>query len=78
MPFKLKPDFCLQGIVTQFTLQTFPQTEVWGGLMTFTGDQFDALANATANFAQNNTDPKAALIAEFNTLEGLVNKISVF
>lgn len=40
--------------------------------MTFTGDQFDALSAATSNFAINNTDPKAAIIAEFNTLEGLV------
>ena len=46
--------------------------------MTFTGDQFDALANATANFAQNNTDPKAAIIAEFNTLEGLVSRTLYF
>ena len=58
--------------MTEFTLQTFPQGEVWGGLMTFTGDKFDALANATANFAVNNTDPKAAIITEFNTVAGLV------
>lgn len=61
-----------KGIVTEFTLQTFPQGQVWGGLMTFTGDHFEAIATATANFAQNNTDPKAAIITEFNTVVGLV------
>lgn len=40
--------------------------------MIFTGDQLDKLSAATSNFALNTTDPKAAIIAEFNTVAGLV------
>lgn len=58
--------------MTKFTLKTFPQTQVWGGLITYSPDKFDAMATATSNFITKNTDPKAAIITEFNTLAGLV------
>ena len=58
--------------MTKFTLKTFPQGQVWGGMITYLGDKFDALAEATSNFVTNNRDPKAAIIAEFNALAGLV------
>lgn len=68
----------LQGIVTKFTLTAYPQGQVWGGLIIYTGDQFEALSNATSNFVTNNRDPKAAIITEFNTLAGLVCASLVF
>ncbi|EJD01924.1 FAD-binding domain-containing protein [Fomitiporia mediterranea MF3/22] len=69
--FGLKVGFNNFGIVTKFTFKTYPQTQVWGGLMVFTGDQFNRLSAAVSKFAETVTDPKAALIAEFNALAGL-------
>ncbi|KAI9458759.1 hypothetical protein HD554DRAFT_2207065 [Boletus coccyginus] len=56
------------GIVTRFTLKTFPQTQVWGGVITYTADVLDQVNLATANFAANNTDPKAVIITSYNYL----------
>ncbi|EIN08932.1 FAD-binding domain-containing protein [Punctularia strigosozonata HHB-11173 SS5] len=68
----LKGGFNNFGIVTRFTLKTFPQTDVWGGLITFTVDQMDKVVNATMNFAAKNTDPKAAIITTMNSISGLI------
>lgn len=54
------------------SLKTYPQAEVWGGLIFCTGDQFAKLSNATINFAQNVTDPKASMLTAFNVLAGVV------
>ncbi|KAH7334932.1 hypothetical protein B0J17DRAFT_577084 [Rhizoctonia solani] len=64
--FGLKGGFNNFGIVTKFTVLAFPQGQVWGGLQTFTFDQLDKVKAATANFAQNVKDPKAAIIPTFN------------
>jgi len=58
------------GIVTQFTLKTFPQGQVWGGLITYTLAQIPAVSAAIERFASNVTDPKAAIIPTFNFLLG--------
>ncbi|PMD47417.1 FAD-binding domain-containing protein [Hyaloscypha variabilis F] len=51
------------GIVTKFTLKTYPiPPMVWGGTRTYSGLDASALLNATQNFIQNNNDPKAAVI----------------
>ncbi|EGO04139.1 hypothetical protein SERLA73DRAFT_119696 [Serpula lacrymans var. lacrymans S7.3] len=68
--------FGLKGIVTRFTLRVFPQTEVWGGLITFTANTLDLVNAATANFVANNTDPKAAIITTYNFLLGEVPGVS--
>ncbi|RPD60650.1 FAD-binding domain-containing protein [Lentinus tigrinus ALCF2SS1-7] len=58
------------GIVTKFTLKTYPQTEVWGGLITITADQLEAVNNATVKFSQTVTDPKAAVLPAYNFVLG--------
>ncbi|KAK7448813.1 hypothetical protein VKT23_013543 [Stygiomarasmius scandens] len=56
------------GIVTRFTLNTFPQGQVWGGLITYAASVLDDVAAATAKFAAEVTDPKAAIITSANFL----------
>jgi len=68
--FGLKGGFNNFGIVTKFVLKTFPQTEVWGGLVTYTADKLDQVNAATYKFSQNNTDPKAAIITTYNFVLG--------
>ncbi|KJA15273.1 hypothetical protein HYPSUDRAFT_48491 [Hypholoma sublateritium FD-334 SS-4] len=58
------------GIVTKFTLKTFPQTQVWGGLITITEAFIPDVAAATAAFQANVNDPKAAIITTYNFLLG--------
>ncbi|THU83468.1 FAD-binding domain-containing protein [Dendrothele bispora CBS 962.96] len=56
------------GIVTRFTLKTFPQGQVWGGLITYTASHLEDVAAAVAKFSANVTDPKAAIITASNFL----------
>ncbi|KAF8551799.1 FAD-binding domain-containing protein [Imleria badia] len=63
--FALKGGLNNFGIVTRFTLKTFLQTQVWGGLITYTADVQDRVNIATANFAANNTDPKAVIVTAY-------------
>ncbi|KLO08778.1 FAD-binding domain-containing protein [Schizopora paradoxa] len=69
--FGLRVRFNNFGIVTKFTLRTFPQTQVWGGAIVYLPTSIDDVKAATAAFFQNVTDPKAAIITEFNTLAGI-------
>ncbi|THH19350.1 hypothetical protein EW146_g1809 [Bondarzewia mesenterica] len=68
--FGLKGGFNNFGIVTKFTLKTFPQTQVWGGLVTITQENLPQLNAAVANFSANVTDPKAAIISAYNFVLG--------
>ncbi|KIY67237.1 FAD-binding domain-containing protein [Cylindrobasidium torrendii FP15055 ss-10] len=68
--FALKGGLNNYGIVTKFYLDTFPQGQVWGGLITFTADQLDKVDAATVKFAKEVTDPKAAIITTYNFLLG--------
>ncbi|KAF8182931.1 FAD dependent oxidoreductase [Pholiota molesta] len=56
--FGLKGGFNNFGIVTRFTLKTFPQGQVWGGSVTLDASTIPAVKNATIAF-QASTDPKA-------------------
>ncbi|KAG0695257.1 hypothetical protein DFH29DRAFT_992002 [Suillus ampliporus] len=60
-----------QGIVTRFTLKTFPQSQVWGGVITYTANVLDLVNQATANFVANTTDPKAQIITTYNNIFGV-------
>ncbi|KAF1985896.1 FAD binding domain-containing protein [Aulographum hederae CBS 113979] len=50
------------GIVTSYTMKTYPIGEIWGGTMVFGGDQTPKLLTAIRNFTEHYLDPKAALI----------------
>ncbi|TFK52879.1 FAD-binding domain-containing protein [Heliocybe sulcata] len=68
--FALKGGYNNFGIVTRFTLQTFPQGNVWGGLLTFTENVIPQVTAAAANFSANVTDTKAGIITTYNFLLG--------
>ncbi|KAG6908411.1 hypothetical protein DXG01_004772 [Tephrocybe rancida] len=68
--FGLKGGMNNFGIVTRFTLKTFPQGQVWGGLITVTAPWIDDIAAATAAFSSSVTDPKAGIITTYNFLLG--------
>ncbi|EPS94063.1 hypothetical protein FOMPIDRAFT_1020237 [Fomitopsis schrenkii] len=66
----LKGGYNNYGIVTTFTLQTYPQSQVWGGQMIVLGQFVDQVNRATANFAANVTDPKAQIITTYDYEQG--------
>ncbi|KAJ7654333.1 FAD-binding domain-containing protein [Mycena rosella] len=68
--FGLKGGLNNFGIVTQFTLKTVPQGQVWGGLITYTVAQIPAVSAAVEQFASTVTDPKAGIIPAYNFLLG--------
>ncbi|CCM00866.1 uncharacterized protein FIBRA_02912 [Fibroporia radiculosa] len=70
--FGLKGGYNNFGIVTTFTLKTFPQGQVWGGQLVILGQYIDQVNLATANFAANVTDPKAALITTIDYTGGQI------
>ncbi|KAG2142419.1 hypothetical protein DEU56DRAFT_911114 [Suillus clintonianus] len=69
--FGLKGGLNNFGIVTRFTLKTFPQSKVWGGLIMYTASVMNLVNQATANFAANITDPKAQIITTYNHIFGV-------
>ncbi|KAK0462632.1 FAD dependent oxidoreductase [Desarmillaria tabescens] len=68
--FALKGGLNNFGIVTRFTLRTFPQGQVWGGLITYTKHHLDEVNAATVKFSNDVTDPKAGIITTYNFLLG--------
>ncbi|KAG2120114.1 hypothetical protein BD769DRAFT_1609339 [Suillus cothurnatus] len=64
--------FALRGIVTTVTVKTFPQSLVWGGIVTYSQNQWEAASLAIANFAANVTDPKASMYNAYSTISGAV------
>ncbi|CCM00874.1 uncharacterized protein FIBRA_02920 [Fibroporia radiculosa] len=70
--FGLKGGYNNFGIVTSFTLKTFSQGQVWGGQITIASQYVDQVNTATANFAMNVTDPKAALITTIDFTDGQI------
>lgn len=66
------------GIVTRFTLKTFPQTQVWGGLAVYPEASIPALRNATLAFDAQ-TDRKAEIIPSIDVLPTMtVASLNVF
>ncbi|KAI0260030.1 FAD-binding domain-containing protein [Gloeopeniophorella convolvens] len=60
------------GIVTKFTLKSFPQGQVWAGTLVYGPDQLDAFNQAFSKIAQNN-DTKVALVGELAYASGAVS-----
>ncbi|PPQ84494.1 hypothetical protein CVT24_006685 [Panaeolus cyanescens] len=58
------------GVVTKFTLRTFPQTKVWGGNIYYTSSSMSAVSAATIKFHATVSDPKAAVMTMFGTWLG--------
>ncbi|KAJ3993016.1 hypothetical protein F5050DRAFT_1849452, partial [Lentinula boryana] len=58
------------GIVTKFTLKTYPQTEVWGGSIIYSGTEFASVSAAVLNYTSNNKDIKTGIQCTFATLQG--------
>jgi hypothetical protein len=54
------------GIVTDFTLRTYPVGQVWGGHRFYNGLQTLAVIEATKRFTETNTDNRAAVIVTFD------------
>ena len=67
------------GIVTKYTVKTFDIGQVWGGIKIYAGLDYQTILGATANFTQNFTDPKAAVIVTCDfALYDLVSVIVIF
>ncbi|EMD37315.1 hypothetical protein CERSUDRAFT_94318 [Gelatoporia subvermispora B] len=64
--------FALRGIVTTFTLQAYPQSQVWGGSIVLNPGTSDQLTDAVLNFVTNVTDPKASIIPAYNVASGTI------
>ncbi|KAF8909557.1 FAD-binding domain-containing protein [Mucidula mucida] len=63
--FALKGGFNNFGIVTSFTLKTYPQGEVWAGELLIPGSSVEPFNAAIANFFSATQDPKANLIVQY-------------
>ncbi|KAF4621264.1 hypothetical protein D9613_000225 [Agrocybe pediades] len=68
--FALKGGFNNFGIVTKFTLKTFPSTGIWGGFQFIAGSDIAQNTAAVADFCANVKDPKANIIADYGFVSG--------
>ncbi|KIK57952.1 hypothetical protein GYMLUDRAFT_171900 [Collybiopsis luxurians FD-317 M1] len=66
------------GIVTNFVMKAYPQTQVWGGVLVVTQDNWDAVINATETFVSTVTDPKAQIFVIFGSAGLPVSFISLY
>ncbi|KIL58355.1 hypothetical protein M378DRAFT_170711 [Amanita muscaria Koide BX008] len=64
--FGLKGGYNNFGVVTRITMQTFPQTNVWGGPLTYPATSMSAVTAAVIKFSATNTDPKANIAASYD------------
>ncbi|KAL0567255.1 hypothetical protein V5O48_014742 [Marasmius crinis-equi] len=64
--FSLKGGLNNYGIVTRFTMRTYPQGQVWGGLAMYVNDSVNKVTEAIGSFVANVTDPKAMIVPTYN------------
>ncbi|KAH9990394.1 FAD-binding domain-containing protein [Russula vinacea] len=55
------------GIVTKFILKSHPQGKVWGGFLTYAGNQLDAIKAAVVNFQQNDTKAEILVLLTYSS-----------
>ncbi|KAF8267725.1 FAD-binding domain-containing protein [Lactarius quietus] len=66
------------GIVTKFTLKSYPQGEIWGGDISYGSDQLEAVKIAIAEFGKV-TDTNATLLPDFLYSSGeVVSSVILF
>ncbi|KZO98683.1 Glucooligosaccharide oxidase [Calocera viscosa TUFC12733] len=53
------------GIVTTFTMNAYPQTDVWGGYITYIPGEMTAVGDAVVQWISETTDPKASVLPTF-------------
>lgn len=75
--YGLRGGFNNFGIVTTVTMKTYTQSQVWGGLISYTADQWDAFNAAMANFVSTVTDPKACVYSTTNYAAGVAVILSI-
>ncbi|PBK85373.1 FAD dependent oxidoreductase [Armillaria gallica] len=68
--FSLKGGGNNYGIVTRFTLKTYPQGAVWGGFAAYNASYISAFTAASVKFCSEVTDPKAGMIIEYGYTSG--------
>ncbi|KZT30348.1 FAD-binding domain-containing protein [Neolentinus lepideus HHB14362 ss-1] len=77
--YALKGGYNNFGIVTRITLQTYSQGQVWGGLITYPGSSIPNVSSAIGNFTANVNDPKAAILASYNSiLDQVIGSLTIF
>ncbi|KAG2064933.1 FAD-binding domain-containing protein [Suillus decipiens] len=69
--FALRGGFNNFGIVTRVTLKTYPQSLIWGGLITYSQDEWEGVNSAIVNFSANVTDPKASIYNSYSLISGV-------
>ncbi|KAK0224251.1 hypothetical protein IW262DRAFT_882938 [Armillaria fumosa] len=70
--FSLKGGGNNYGIVTRFTLKTYPQGAVWGGAASYNESYISAFNAAAVKFCSEVTDPKAAMVIVYGYTSGQV------
>ncbi|KAH6906113.1 hypothetical protein BKA70DRAFT_1499246 [Coprinopsis sp. MPI-PUGE-AT-0042] len=65
------------GIVTSFTLRTFPIGKVWGGTILYPADQLAAMIDATVEYSAKPSVPKATLATQFFATNGVTTGAAI-
>ncbi|KAH9052689.1 FAD-binding domain-containing protein [Lactarius vividus] len=60
------------GIVTKYTLKTHKQTDIWGAVLNFKGDQIEPAYTAFAKWLSVDHDPRAAQMGAITYSKGTV------
>ncbi|OCH84154.1 FAD dependent oxidoreductase [Obba rivulosa] len=77
LSFALRGGYNNFGVVTKFTLQAYPQGQVWGGLVVMSPGTFDQFNNAILKFIAEVSDPKVGIIATYDSMSGTVLPIAL-